>query len=125
MQIYPEFARNNARTRLNSLFFSEKICRAVLITPCITYNFFSFFKYIFFLRVCFKVNHSKVFLHLFFKNLILDVYAVIDLYGQCAQVSIVSPHVPNIENSQTSQCAMESSHLSLPLPSEVIHRSVP
>ena len=29
MQIYPAFTRNNARTRLNSLFFSEKIGRAV------------------------------------------------------------------------------------------------
>ena len=31
MQTYPEFARNHARTRLNSLFFSEKIGRAACV----------------------------------------------------------------------------------------------
>lgn len=58
------------------------------------------------------------------ENIPPNVYAVIDLYGQCAQVSIVhNPPLPIAGNSMASSQVLESSHISLPaLGSEVIHR---
>ncbi|KAG8230350.1 hypothetical protein J437_LFUL000621 [Ladona fulva] len=50
-----------------------------------------------------------------------DVYAVIDLYGQCAQVSIIN-YQHGQENSVASSHPMASSHLSLPLITEITHR---
>ncbi|XP_071449160.1 neuralized-like protein 4 [Hetaerina americana] len=49
------------------------------------------------------------------------IYAVIDLYGQCAQVSIIN-YQHGQENSVASSHPMASSHLSLPLITEITHR---
>ena len=76
------------------------------------------------------------------ENIPSNVYAVIDLYGQCAQVSVVhhlglgtGPSVNLVQshhrlihenNSLASSQVMESSHISLPLlGTEVVHRFNP
>lgn len=67
------------------------------------------------------------------------MYAVIDLYGQCAQVSIVHPHLVGrtdgdfgisntgmagigITNSANSSQFIESTHLSGGIVPEIVHR---
>lgn len=56
------------------------------------------------------------------ENIPSGCYAVIDLYGQCAQVSLVHAPLQVQENSLASSQVMESSHISIPIGTEVSHR---
>ncbi|TRY73920.1 hypothetical protein TCAL_09119 [Tigriopus californicus] len=56
------------------------------------------------------------------ENIPTGCYAVIDLYGQCAQVSLVHAPLQVQENSLTSSQVLESSHISIPIGTEVSHR---
>ena len=55
-----------------------------------------------------------------------DVYAVIDLYGQCAQVSVLN-HVTRLQDNSLlcsdSQILESSQALSILLGNEIAHRS--
>eukprot|EP00095_Tigriopus_kingsejongensis_P009407 maker-scaffold143_size313727-snap-gene-1.19 protein:Tk09407 transcript:maker-scaffold143_size313727-snap-gene-1.19-mRNA-1 annotation:"neuralized-like protein 4-like" len=53
------------------------------------------------------------------ENIPSNVYAVIDLYGQCAQVSLVHAPLQPHENSLASSQVLESSHISVPLGGEM------